>query len=155
MGRLSAQMGFETALFPSQSVSHVNNTTLFTLVGNSCVRCVYACVCGNWGSGKSLTVSDMHINTLKQNNDTFYVSALHKLARTHTHIDTHTSSHDIHNILLRNKWTTIALLLIRAAFFCTRGEKGVLHRLYVCYFFHISPCHILHHNGFAVLWRES
>lgn len=44
MGRLSAQMGFETALFLSQSVSHVNNTRLFTLVEISCVTGVYASV---------------------------------------------------------------------------------------------------------------
>lgn len=43
MGRLSAQMGFETALFLSQSVSHINNTTLFTLE-ISCVTSVYASV---------------------------------------------------------------------------------------------------------------
>lgn len=34
MGRLSAQMGFETALFLSQSVSHINKALLFTLGEN-------------------------------------------------------------------------------------------------------------------------
>lgn len=43
MGRLSAQMGFETALFLSQS--HISTTQmLFTLVEMSCVTCVYASV---------------------------------------------------------------------------------------------------------------
>lgn len=56
MGRLSSQMGFETALFLSQSVSHVNNTGLFTRLEISCVMCVYESVfvvIEGWG--KSLT----------------------------------------------------------------------------------------------------
>lgn len=93
MGRLSAQMGFETALFLSQS--HTSTTQmLFSPVEMSHVMCACAkvfVVIG--GQGKV-----WHANSM--------------LSTHITQAQTPSRARYTHIITLRNKWTAIPLLLI-------------------------------------------
>ena len=50
--------------FVSLSASHINNTNVVYIGGNFlCNACICKCVCGDWGSGKSLTVCGTQTHT--------------------------------------------------------------------------------------------
>lgn len=90
----------------SVSLTHQQHNVVYT--GNFlCNVCICKCVCGNWGSGKSLTVCDMHIN---MHSNRIRIHMPH-ITQTDTPSHAGCTLHSVW-ISLRNKWTAVPLLLI-------------------------------------------